>query len=355
MEENPKRGNKRQGVTIKEVAERAGVSQMTVSRVLNKKAVVKPSTREKVEAAIAELNYRPNMLARGLAGGKSFLIGFLYHNPSYGYLNEFLHGALEECRELGHHLVVEAIDMDALESEPSRYAEIVRRVGVDGLIVNPPLSDNHELIAALREIGLPFVRIAHGDLSCADLSVVINDADAAKMMTLHLIKRGHRRIAFIVGARNQTSSAMRFAGFKAAMSKHKLHIDRNYIASGDYTFQSGVEATHQLLSLAEPPTAIFASNDEMAAGVIAAAHQRGLRLPDELSIAGFDDTALAQTVWPPLTTIRQPVADMARRSVSLLTECLVHGEVELAERLHILDVALVERESVAPPPGGVRD
>lgn len=350
MEENTKRGNKRRVATIKEVALRAGVSQMTVSRVLNQKSIVKSATREKVEAAMTELNYRPNMLARGLAGGKSFLIGFLYYNPSYGYLNEFLNGALDECRELGHHLVVEAIDVDALQSEPSRYAELVRGIGVDGLIVNPPLSENHDLIAALHNTGLPFVRIAHGELSCADLSVIINDTEAAKMMTLHLIEQGHKRIAFILGARNHTSSAMRLVGFKAAMARHKLHIDRNYVASGDFTFLSGIEAANTLLSLPEPPTAIFASNDEMAAGVIAAAHKNNLRVPEDLSIAGFDDTAIAQAVWPPLTTIRQPVADMARKSVSLLADSMTFGEVELAERLHILDVALIERDSVGPPP-----
>ena len=350
MRANGRRGKKRQVVTIKEVAEKAGVSQMTVSRVLNQKEIVKSATREKVEAAMAALNYRPNIMARGLAGGKSVLIGFLYHNPSYGYLNEFLIGALDECRELGHHLVVEAIDVHTMKSAQERYAERVRSIGVDGIIVNPPLSENRALVDALHNIGLPFVRIAHGDLSCVDLSVVINDTEAAKSMTNYLIKKGHRRIAFILGARDHTSTAMRLAGFKAAMTKHKLSFGKAYLESGNYTFQSGVEAADRLLSLPEAPTAIFASNDEMAAGVIAAAHRRGLKLPDELSIVGFDDTAIAQSVWPSLTTVRQPIADMARKSVALLAENISYGEVELAERLQILDISIVERQSVAPPP-----
>lgn len=352
MKENGRRGNKRQVVTIKEVAEKAGVSQMTVSRVLNQKAIVKSATREKVEAAMAALNYRPSLMARGLAGGKSIFIGFLYYNPSYGYLNEFLIGALDECRELGHHLVVEALDLDPTKAAPPRYAEQVRRIGADGMIINPPLSENRDLIEALHNIGLPFVRIAHGDLSCVDLSVVINDTEAAKLMTNYLIKRGHRRIAFILGARNFTSTAMRLAGFKAAMTKHKLNFEKAYLESGDFTYQSGFDAAERLLSLREPPTAIFASNDEMAAGVIAAAHKRGLRLPDELSIVGFDDTAIAQSVWPSLTTIRQPIADMARKSVSLLADSINFGEIDLGERLQILDASLIERESVAPPPAG---
>lgn len=352
MKENGRRINKRRLVTIKEVAEKAGVSQMTVSRVLNQKTIVKSATREKVEAAMAALNYRPNIMARGLAGGKSIFIGFLYHNPSYGYLNEFLIGALDECRELGHHLVVEAIDVDTMQSAQSRYANRVRSIGVDGIIVNPPLSEDRALIEALHNSGLPFVRIAHGDLSCVDLSVVINDTEAARMMTEYLVKHGHRRIAFILGARNHTSTAMRLAGFKAAMTKHKLSFGKAYLESGNFTFQSGVEAADRLLSLPEPPTAIFASNDEMAAGVIAAAYKHGLTLPEDLSIVGFDDTAIAQSVWPSLTTIRQPIADMARKSVSLLADSLNYGEIELAERLQILDVALIERESVAPPRKG---
>lgn len=352
MSETSKRGNKRQLVTIKEVAEKAGVSQMTVSRVLNQKDIVKTATRTRVEAAMTALNYRPNLMARGLAGGKSILIGFLYHNPSYGYLNEFLVGALDECRELGHHLVVEAIDVDTMTSARERYAERVRSIGVDGIIVNPPLSENRDLIDALHNIGLPFVRIAHGDLSCVDLSVVINDTEAAKMMTNYLIKKGHRRIAFILGARSHTSAAVRLAGFKAAMTKHKLAFGQAYLESGNYTFQSGVEAANRLLALPEPPTAIFASNDEMAAGVIAAAHKHGLKLPDDLSIVGFDDTAIAQSVWPSLTTVRQPIADMARKSVSLLSHRISDGDVELAERLQILDVSLIERESVAAPRSG---
>ncbi len=143
---------------------------------------------------------------------------------------------------------------------------------------------------------------------------------------------------------------MRLAGYKAAMTKHKLSFGKAYLESGNYTFQSGVEAADRLLSLPEAPTAIFASNDEMAAGVIAAAHRRGLKLPDELSIVGFDDTAIAQSVWPSLTTVRQPIADMARKSVALLAENISYGEVELAERLQILDISIVERQSVAPPP-----
>jgi LacI family transcriptional regulator len=349
MSETSKRGNKRQLVTIKEVAEKAGVSQMTVSRVLNQKDIVKSATRKRVEAAMASLNYRPNLMARGLAGGKSIFIGFLYHNPSYGYLNEFLVGALNECRELGHHLVVENIVPDNLADARTRLGARLRQIGLDGVIIAPPLSENRDVIDALRDIASPFVRVAHGDLSCADLSVVINDTAAADAMTEYLIKKGHKRIAFILGAKDQSSTALRLAGFKAAMMRNSLAVGGAYVQAGDFTFHSGFDAGEKLLTATARPTAIFASNDEMAAGVIAAAHKHGVRVPEQLSVVGYDDTAIARSVWPQLTTVRQPIAEMARKSVALLAESLDNKNLEATDRLHMLNFSIVERESVAKP------
>lgn len=349
MGQDGKRGNKKQGVTIKEVAALASVSQMTVSRVLNQRALVKPMTKAKVEAAMAELNYRPNLLARGLAGGKSVLIGFLYYNPSYGYLNEFLVGALDECRALGHHLVVENFAPDRYDDSVERVSARLRKIGLDGFIVAPPLSEHRVVIDALREIGSPFVRVSHGDLSCDDLSVVINDTQAASDITEHLIAYGHKQIAFVMGASNQSSTALRLAGFKSAMSRHRLSTGGIYLKKGDFTLQSGFAAGERLFSLASPPTAIFASNDEMAAGVISAAHKYGVKIPADVSIVGFDDTAIAESTWPPLTTVRQPIGDMARKAVIILADSLSSPQLEPMDRLQILDHEIVERGSVAAP------
>tara|TARA_R110001632_G_scaffold21344_3_gene62589 strand:- start:286 stop:1335 length:1050 start_codon:yes stop_codon:yes gene_type:complete len=346
MSEKITKLGRRQHATIKEVAELAGVSQMTVSRVLNRREVVRETTRARVEDAIRELKYRPNLLARSLAGGSSLFIGMIFNNPSNSYLSELLIGAMNRCREAGHHLVLE--DFSSYQ-DPSDVDELVGRVsgaGLDGILVVPPLSEDDLLLSRLEEAGIPCVLIAPKTPPKSGTSLAIDDEAAAKRMTEYLIARGHTRIGFVIGAEDQISSHRRYSGFQLAMKEHGLDIDPNLVRRGRFTYRSGMEAADRMLDLADQPTAIFASNDDMAAGVIASAFRHGKRVPEDISVVGYDDTPIASAIWPQLTTVRQPIAEMGYQSVDLLAAFISDHEAELGELNPILDVAIIERDSV---------
>jgi len=322
-----------------DVARRAGVSMKTVSRVMNNEPSVSDSTREKVNAAALELNYTPNRAARGLASSKSFLIAMLYDIPSPGYAINLQKGATDACREHGYHLIVEPIDTSA-EDITKEIAGLITRLSVDGIILAPPLCDNGEVVRMLAKKNTPYIPIApsanHGDISI----VKMNDVRAAKEMTSYLIDQGHRDIGFVKGHPRHSASALRFQGFREAMRSADLAINADWIVDGEFTYKSGVDAGLDILKSDKRPTAIFASNDDSAAGVMAAAAQLGLSVPDDVSVAGFDDTTIASSVWPPLTTVRQPVVDMGYTAAKLLLEndAAQRGET-------ILDHALIERAS----------
>ena len=340
--------NQKQHVTIKQVASLAGVSQMTVSRVVNGQGLVKESTRLKVQKAIDELNYRPNLNARRLASGKALFIGLVYHNPSPGYLTKILVGGLSACRENGHHLVLEDLGQHMPFEEPKKTAEALARTGLDGVIVTPPLSDVTEFVDTLDQLKLPVIRIAVRDIETDKLHVSMDDEAAVTEIVNHIISRGHKNIAFIRGPENHPSTHHRFAGYKGAMKENGLDIVTDYIVDGDFTYKSGLYAALALLNLPKPPTAIYASNDDMAAGAVTAAYMRGMTVPKDLSVAGFDDTEIATNIWPQLTTIRQPISDMSARAVKLLA-AQIHGEEDAKPLKAILDFELIERDSIGPP------
>lgn len=344
-----KKLNKRQPITIKEVAEKAGVSQMTVSRVLNKQNLVKEATRERVEAAIAALNYRPNLMARGLAGGKSKLIGLAYYNPSPSYLSALLVSALKHCRELGHHLVIEDLaDVDD-GTDTSAIVKRLSTIRLDGLILAPPLSSNQTLIGLIRDLGLPIVLMGNAKAGDQQSTVVFNDAVAGQKMTDLLISRGHTRIGFISGPVSHPDSKQREEGYKLALSQEGLDVDPDLMREGDFTFRSGMRQADKLLELDNPPTAIFAANDDMAAGVVAAAQRRSIQVPGQLSIVGFDDTAIAAAIWPRLTTLHQPIAQMAEAAINIISEVTSGGWN--GKSIHVVNdtIQIIERESLAPP------
>ena len=230
-----------------------------------------------------------------------------------------------------------------------------RAAGVDGVLLPPPLCDSAFVVDRLEAAGLPAVAVASGQPMPSVSAIRIDDQAAAEAMTRHLIGLGHRRIAFVRGHPNQTASALRFKGYAKALKAHGLEIDDRLVAQGYFTYHSGLDAADQLLTLRHRPTAIFASNDDMAAAAIAVAHRQGLDVPRDLTIVGFDDTALASTVWPPLTTIRQPVAEMSREAVSVLVEA-IRGKQEgqpSAPARELMDFALIRRQSDGHPPAGV--
>lgn len=339
--------NKKSAATIKEVAELAEVSQMTVSRVLNDQTAVRDTTRKRVQAAIRQLNYRPNIMARNLAGRTGLFIGLIYRNPSYGYLSEFLLGALDTCRKLGHYLIVEEPLVDDnmvdLEQIEKRFLD----TSIQALIVVPPLSDDPKLIDTLERTGISFVCVSPKLDGYTGPSVRMLDRPAAKEMTDYLLGLGHKRIALITGPPDHKSSQLRFDGYKEACDGAGVQIDETTIERGDFTYVSGMQATVKLLASDNPPTAIFACNDDMAAGAIAAVHQAGLRVPEDISVVGFDDTQNASALWPPLTTIRQPIREMARSAIEFLGRRTPAAQPDMIQQT--LDYELVVRESAGPP------
>ncbi|RME61867.1 MAG: LacI family DNA-binding transcriptional regulator [Alphaproteobacteria bacterium] len=337
-------------VTMQQVAECAGVSMMTVSRVLNDDARVRESTRIKVMRAVAALGYRPNISARSLAGARSYLLGLLYANPSAAYISELLIGALKSCRAAGYHLVVESCDMEEAAIGEQMLA-LAKESRLDGLILPPPLCESAPLMAALEAARIPYVRIAPFTRLDAAPYVCIDDAAAARDITARLIALGHRRIGFIKGHPNQGASRLRLQGFQDAMQAAGLRSARRDICQGYFSYKSGLRCAEKLLNRADRPTAIFASNDDMAAAVYAVAHRHGLDIPQDLSVVGFDDTLIATTLWPPLTTVRQPIAAIAGAAVELLTTNRRAAAVlrQPAAPRRLLDYAIVERQSTAPP------
>ncbi|CAN5254917.1 LacI family DNA-binding transcriptional regulator [soil metagenome] len=334
--------------TISDVAAQAGVSPMTVSRVINQEANVRDATRRRVEAAVAALNYRPSAAARMLAGGYEVRIGLLYANPSSSYLSALLVGSLDQASRSNVQIVVETCDSG------SEAAAIEHLIGgrIDGLVLPAPLGESPSVLATLATRDLPVVALSTAHAPDWAMSVSIDDRQAAYDMTWHLGTLGHRRIGFITGNANVTASGERLEGYRAALADLRLGEAPDLIAEGLFTYRSGLDAAAQLLDLADPPSAIFASNDDMAAATVAIAHRRGLDVPGDLSVCGFDDTALATTIWPELTTIRQPIADMARVSIELLVRAIKarKARVGRVSGQHVCaEYELIRRQSDAAP------
>ena len=342
------RKDRKGAVTIHDVARRAGVSPMTVSRVMNEVAGVKETTRKTVLEAVEALGYSPNAAARSLARQGGGRIGLLYSNPSASYLTEFLVGALDGAQKTGALLMIEKCDPDP-DSERAAVTRLIAG-GAAGVILPPPHGESHAALSELKEAGTPVVAVATGRFRSDASAVRIDDFAAAAEMTRHLLGLGHRRIGFIKGASNQTASAERLLGFQTEMRAADPAAEA-LIEPGEFTYRSGLEAAERLLSARRAPTAIFASNDDMAAGALTAAHRRGLDVPGDLTLVGFDDTAIATAVWPELTTIRQPVAEMAETAVRILSEDIRGRNPSRADGQADRMVAhkLVVRDSCGPP------
>jgi LacI family transcriptional regulator len=332
--------------TIDDVAKAAGVAIKTVSRVLNDEPNVREETRARVLAAVEALHYFPSLSARSLAGRRSYLIGLVYENPSANYIVDVQHGAMARCRQEKFRLFVHQCS--------GRDAELVRDVmglvdqtHVDGLVICPPLSQSIDLIRALDRRKLPFVRIAPSNLDHRSPFVDMDDEGASREMTEHLIALGHTRIGFIAGHPTHYASSQRLSGYKAALQAHQVPFDPQYVKQGQFEYESGLSGGLELLRLPRRPTAIFASNDDMAAGVLMAAHELGVQIPQQLSVAGYDDTYISRITWPRLTTVHQPSYDLAFSATDLLMQNLKSGDGAKTTRL---PYRLVVRESTGPAP-----
>ena len=334
---------KKDNITIQDVARHAGVSMMTVSRVMGKKTNVKETTRRKILAAIEQLQYQPNVAARSLAGSRSYFLGLVYDNPNEAYLSQILMGALHKCTDRGYNLVISSFERAADGSYKIDDA-LINRAKLDGVIIPPPLCDSPEILRRLTDADIPMVRIAPQTLPDYSAFVRMDDRRAAHEITEFLINLGHRKIGFITGHPDHGASKLRYEGMKKALEDKGIPLRQDYIQQGYFSYKSGADCTENLLELEDPPTAIFASSDDMAAGAISTVHRHGLSVPDDISVVGFDDVPLASAIWPGLTTIRQPIMAMAERAA----EFLMYPDPE-KEKDNILDYKLIIRESAAPP------
>jgi LacI family transcriptional regulator len=279
-------------------------------------------------------------------------IGLLYANPSAAYLSEFLLGALDESSRLGLQLVLEKSESGVVESK--RAVRKLVSGGVAGVILPPPLCDSAVIRSEIHAAQLPVVAVAAGKPPAEVLCVRIDDFKAAFEMTRYLIELGHCHLGFIKGHPNQSASDERWRGFLAGIQASGASFPPPQVEQGFFSYRSGLDAARKLLSSGRPLSAIFASNDDMAAAVVAEAHRRGLDVPRDLTVVGFDDTLIASTIWPELTTIQQPIAQMAVEAVALLAGA-IRGPLPAAgsERPHkLIPHALIARESASAPPKG---
>jgi LacI family transcriptional regulator len=333
--------------TIADVAASAKVSPMTVSRVINGHSSVREATRQRVLRAVRKLAYTPNLAASSLAAARDARIALIYTNPSASYLSELLVGALRSAARTTAQLVIDAWDEYDVAAERTAARALAR--SVSGVILPSPMCESEVVLSELMRAGVPTVALASGPALQGISRVCVDDFGAAREITLYLIARGHRRIGFIRGDPKQNASTHRQAGFRAALQESGLELDPELSQPGYFTYRSGLNAAERLLGMRRPPSAIFACNDDMAAAVISVAHRRGLDVPRDLSVVGFDDTSAATRVWPELTTIRQPVAAMADAAVNLLLREIRHRDGKAREAVdQVLAYELVERDSVAP-------
>ncbi|MEM9600981.1 MAG: LacI family DNA-binding transcriptional regulator [Pseudomonadota bacterium] len=329
--------------TITDVAKQAGVSMKTVSRVLNNEPNVAKATRERVMAVAEQLDYSPNLAARGLASSKSYLIALLYDNASPSYLTKIQRGAIEACRPHGYHLLLEPMTVE--QANGPDVERLLRRMNADGAILTPPLCDLPGLRDRLKQLDIRYVTVGPEDADDAP-SVRMDDWDAAFQMATYLIECGHRDIGFVAGHPDHASSHFRRAGFEAALQQAGLDLPEHRVAQGDYGFRSGMEAGSDLLSdTTSRPSAVFASNDDMAAGVLSVANRLGIAVPESLSVCGFDDTPIACILWPQLTTVAQPIRQMGRKAA----QTLIQPKEPDTPVTHTFDYELIIRGSTASP------
>ena len=330
--------------TIKDIAAKANVSIKTVSRVINGESGVSDATRQHVQDIICEMDFVPNLSAQRLKRGKSELIALVLPRVESPYAITLFGSVLAETRK--RHYFVLVLEYNPNEAGGHRSIErIIKNQRVDGLIIAPPGGDNDHLVTFLQNSNIPYVVITPNHPEAHELSVATTDREGAFEATQYLISLGHERIAYVTCLQSERFSQERLAGYVAAMDEAGLRVHTQLICEGEYSIESGYEAAAELLKMPEPPTAIFAGNDEMAVGVILATSQFGVRVPDELSVMGFDDAAISRQIYPRLTTVNQPIAEMARASIKLLVD-RIEGKNTKPAHLHI-PTCLVVRNSCA--------
>ncbi len=331
--------------TINDVARLAKVSKKTVSRVINNSPQLSDKTRKHVESVIEEIGFVPNPQARALALRRNFIIAAVHDNPNAQFLVNVQKGVLEALEGTDFGLLVQPVNRRS-PTIAQDFRDFLERQRPYGVVLLPPISENNELAKICREFGVRYIRMASAKVDKPEQMVRSNDRDAVRQAVIYIAQQGHKRIALIEGRRNSRSALERRKGYEDALGQAGLAINEELIEQGGYTFDSGVEAALKLFNKASRPTAIFASNDEMAIGALIAARRKGIEVPRGLSIVGFDDTPMANHVWPALTTVRWPIVEMGR--IAALKLMAKPDDPPISESL--LPSQLVTRDSVAPPP-----
>lgn len=297
-------------VRIEDVARKAGVSMKTVSRVLNDEPNVRDGTRQRVQEAAKSLDYHPHLSARSLAGQRSYFIALLYDNPSANYIMEVLAGVMEACDRHAYNMILTSL----FYSDPAFLDNAMSRVvhsRADGVVLTPPLTEDDALMDRLRQQGIPFASVSPKQRD-GRLGVTMDERRATCELVSHLVDQGHTRIAHIKGHPLHGASEWRLDGYRDALQRAGIAFDPALVIDGAFTFDSGVAGARALLDMATPPTAIFAGNDDCAAGVLNVAYERGIPVPQALSVCGFDDTPTSHQISPSLTTVHQPSREMGR-------------------------------------------
>ncbi|MCT2557381.1 LacI family transcriptional regulator [Tsuneonella sp. YG55] len=345
---------RRQAVTIKHVAADAGVSLQTVSRVINKEPSVRPEMQERVQASIDRLGYVPSIAAQRMSGSRSYLILAINDRErtiadwrarqGTDWVDQMLLGGMLKCAEHGYRMIFELVDThdDHVERE---LAAAIAALQPDGIILTPPHSDNPRIVDFLGKQKIPFVRIgSHGP--GPGILLTMGDKQMAEDATRYLIERGHERIGFIAGSPEYRLSSRRVEGWRKAMDAAGLSTD-GLLAEGDFSFASGEQAAALLLGRSAPPSAIIASNDQMALATLELARARGIAVPESLSLISFDNTPLVHFTQPPLTAVDQPIAETVSRAVDLIIRAQKGDEIPAG--VTTVNGSLAERASVAAP------
>jgi len=332
--------------TLNDVAREAGLSPTAVSRYLNNRLELPQSTRERIDAAVDKLGYRPNLLAKRLSTGRAEAIGLVTPEIANPFFAELAAAVEAEADRHGY-----AVYLSSTRGDPAKEARVISYLTdqhVDGLIMTSNRPDDGALAKLLE--GQVNVVVIDEDIPGANVPrIFVENEEGAYLATRHLIEHGHVRIAHVSGSSGVFSVGERLAGYRRAMREGGLPVDDSLVMLGNYDAEFGFKAAEWILDMHERPTAIFAGSDYIVVGMLRRFRQTGIKVPEDRSIVGFDDVPLLELIDPPLTTIRQPIAEMGRRAVATLLTLLGGGE---AQPLTRLPVELIERKSVSKPDRG---
>jgi LacI family transcriptional regulator len=316
-----------------------------VSRVLNDEPFVKDAVRERVKAIARDLHYQPNITAKGLITRRSFMIGLTYERPSPSYVVELQRGVLERLADERFRMII--LPFRDVTARSDEFVAFLRSAALDGVVLAPPASDQIDVLDRLDEAGMRYGRIAPQLDQARGACSLLDDAAAAHEAAEHLLALGHRRLAVILGDPTHRASAARSDGYARAFAAHGIAIDQVVTEPGDFTLASGEVAMQRILAGPGPrPTAVLAQNDDMAVGAITVAREAGLAVPADLSVVGFDDSDISRLIMPKLTTVRQPVFDMAVSATQGLLKLLA-GE-PAPPPVHHAHELLIRQSTAAP-------